>query len=110
MLLHPSYKICAKQLDGIVELMTDVVAANNTKPISVGGNKLSAEIVKSRLLKLTSSEIIYVLDALENNNTEIKNIRAYILTALYNAPTTIDTYYQNKVHSDMMAAGRGEVK
>ena len=100
MLIIPDYKIDVKQLNGIVELMTDIVA-NNTKPISIGGNKLPAELVKSRLLKLTSSEIIYVLDSLAKNTTKIRNIRAYLLTALYNSPTTIDAHYMTIVHHDM---------
>ena len=109
MLIIPDYKIDVKQLNGIVELMTDIVA-NNTKPISIGGNKLPAELVKSRLLKLTSSEIVYVLDSLSKNTTEIRNIRAYLLTALYNSPTTIDAHYMTIVHHDMaLAAEEKEV-
>lgn len=59
------------------------------------------EVVKSRFLKLDSSHIDYVLTALKRNTSEVRNIRAYLITALYNAPTTIDSYYTAWVNHDM---------
>lgn len=59
------------------------------------------EVVKSRFLKLDSSHIDYVLTSLKKNTSEVRNIRAYLITALYNAPTTIDGYYTAWVNHDM---------
>ena len=57
-------------------------------------------VVKSRFLKLNSSHIEYVFHAMENCPSDIRNIRAYLLTALYNAPVTIDNYYTAQVNHD----------
>ncbi|MCM1166663.1 MAG: DUF6017 domain-containing protein [Lachnospiraceae bacterium] len=58
-------------------------------------------VVKSRFLKLDSSHIDYVLTSLKENTSEVRNIRAYLITMLYNAPTTIDSYYTMRVNHDM---------
>ena len=59
------------------------------------------ETVKSRFLKLDISHIEYVLECMNHNTTKIKNIKKYLLAALYNAPTTIDSYYKARVQHDM---------
>lgn len=59
------------------------------------------EVVKNRFLKLDSSHIDYVLTALKKNISAVRNIRAYLITALYNAPATIDSYYTALVNHDM---------
>ena len=65
--------------------MVDTVCSQ--KPfIRVGGDEKPAEVVKSRLLKLDSEHIQFVLDCMRNNTTKIRNIRQYLLAALYNAP------------------------
>ena len=80
--------------------MLDVIcSANDT--VRVNGENMPQEIVKSRFLKLNSSHIDYVLTALKKNTSEVRNIRAYLITALYNAPTTIDSYYTAWVNHDM---------
>lgn len=79
-------------LDEIVDIMVDTVCS--TKPmIRIGGQDFPLEVVKSRLLKLNSEHISYVVSSLKSNTTKVRNIRAYLLTALYNAPTTISSYY-----------------
>ena len=55
-----------------------------------------AEVVKSRFLKLDSSHIEYVLDRMRENTTYVRNIKKYLLAALYNAPATIGSYYNGK--------------
>ncbi len=66
----------------LLELMTDVICSKKTS-ISVGGEPMPTSVVKSRLLKLDSSHVEYVLDALRRNTSKIHNIRSYLLTALY---------------------------
>ena len=64
-----------------------------------------AEVVKSRFLKLNSSHIEYVLDRMRENTTYVRNIKKYLLAALYNAPATIDSYYTSLVSHDMYGGG-----
>ena len=64
------------------------------------------QVVKSRFLKLNSSHIEYVLDVMNKNPSDIRNIRAYLLTALYNASLTIDNYYSALVNHDFYGQDR----
>ncbi len=92
-------KFNREDVDEIAELITDVLCS--TRPtLRIGGEELPASQVKSRFLALDSSHLEYVFDCLRNNTTQIRNIRAYLLTALYNAPTTINCYYQAAVQHD----------
>ena len=91
----------AGEIDAIRELLIDV--CTTTKPtIRVMGEDKPAAVVVSRLKKLNSSHISYVLDRMNDTTTKITNIRQYLLAALYNAPVTIDHYYTTLVHHDMM--------
>ena len=88
-----------EDVDEVVELMTDVLCS--TRPtLRIGGENLPAAQVKSRFYQLDSGHLEYVFDCLRKNTTEIRNIRAYLLTALYNAPATISNYYQAAVQHD----------
>lgn len=88
------------QVDELLSIMLDVICS--TKPtIRVNGEELSKEVVKSVFLKLDDEHIDYVLTALKKNTTEVRNIRAYLITALYNAPSTIDSYYRAWVNHDL---------
>ena len=89
-----------EDVDEIVEIMLDTVCS--TKPIIViRGEEMPREVVKSRLLKLDSEHIRYVLDCIRSNTTKIRNIKQYILACLYNAPATISNYYTTLVQHDM---------
>ena len=97
-------KIRRDDLDEIVEIMVDTVCAN--KPfIRVSGEDKPADVVKSRLLKLDSGHIQFVLDCMSENTTKVRNIRQYLLAALYNAPVTISNYYTSLVNRDMYGGG-----
>ncbi|MBU5456953.1 DUF6017 domain-containing protein [Oscillibacter sp. MSJ-31] len=83
----------------IMNIMLDVVCS--TAPtIRINGENMPQEVVKSRFLKLNSSHIEYVIDVMNKNPSDIRNIRAYLLTALYNASLTIDNYYSALVNHD----------
>lgn len=87
-------------LDEIMDLLVDTVTSR--KPtIRIGGEDLPTEVVRSRLLKLDASHIEYVLDSMLQNTTKVRNIRAYLLTSLYNAPTTLSSYYTALVNHDL---------
>ncbi len=96
-----------ERLDEIVGIMLDIVCSRK-KEIRIAGENMSAEAVKSRLLKLDDSHIEYVLDCLDKNTTDVRNIRSYILTALYQAPTTISSYYSALVNHDMYGSSPPE--
>jgi len=70
------------------------------KTIRVGGEDKPAELVKSRMLSINQFHVKYVLDSLRENTTEVRNIKSYLLTALYNAPSTIGSYYRARVNHD----------
>ena len=84
------------RLDELVELMVDTVCSRR-ETIRIAGDDYPAEVVKSRFLKLNSSHIEYVLDRMRENTTYVRNIKKYLLAALYNAPATIDSYYYNRI-------------
>ena len=87
-------------LDEIVEIMVETVCARR-KYTRVAGSDFPHEVVKSRLLKLNSEHIRFVMDCMKQNTTKIRNIKQYLLAALFNAPTTIGNYYTALVNHDM---------
>ena len=92
------------RLDELVELMVDTVCSKR-EMIRIAGDDYPAEVVKSRFLKLNSSHIEYILDRMRENTTYVRNIKKYLLAALYNAPTTIDSYYTSLVSHDLYGSG-----
>ncbi len=98
--LKQSYPYDHGRIDEILELLVDTVCST-AKTIRCAGEDRPAEVVKSRFMKLDYGHIQYVLDCIHDNTTDIRNIKAYMLTTLYNAPITIDHYYQAKVNHDL---------
>ena len=98
------YEIMKDRPDGdrlseIIEIMLDAVCS--TAPtIRINGEDMPQQVVKSRFLKLDSSHIEYVFHAMKECPSNIRNIRAYLLTTLYNAPATMDNFYSAKVNHD----------
>ena len=93
------------RLDELVELMVDTVCSNR-KMIRIAGDDYPAEVVKSRFLKIGSSHIEYVLERMRENTTYVRNIKKYLLAALYNAPVTMDSYYTSLVSHDLYGDGK----
>jgi len=89
-----------ERLDEIVELMLDTVCTCK-KSVRIAGDDYPADVVRSRFLKLSSEHIEYVFDAMKKNTNHVRNIRQYLLAALFNAPTTIDNYYSALVNYDL---------
>lgn len=94
-----------EQLDEIVDLIVDT-ACSARKVIRIAGDDYPAEVVKSRFMKLDSSHVQYVMDCMKDNTTYVRNIKKYLLAALYNAPTTINSYYSSLVQHDMYGDGQ----
>ena len=86
----------------IVDLLVDTCDSKR-KLIRIAGDDKPAEVVLSRLKKLNAGHIRFVLDCLAANTSPIRNMKQYLLAALFNAPTTIQLYYQNKVNHDLAA-------
>ena len=87
------------RINEIVEIMLDAVCSTSPT-IRINGEDMPQAVVKSRFLKLDSGHIDYVLQAMNDCPSDIRNIRAYLLTALYNASLTIDNYYSARVNYD----------
>ena len=92
-----------EQLDEIVDLVQETVCSTRSR-IRVVGNDYPAEAVQSKLLKLNSEHIRFVMDCLKQNTTRIRNIRQYLLTVLFNAASTMNSYYAALVAHDMASA------
>ena len=95
------------RLDELVHLMLDTVCARR-KTIRIAQNDFPTEVVKSQFLKLNAEHIQYVLDRMRQNTTEIRNIKQYLLAALYNAPLTMENYYAAQINHDLYGRNRGD--
>ena len=93
-----------EDLDEIVELMVETVCARR-KTTRIAGSDFPHEVVRSRFLKLDSEHIRFVMDSLQKNTTEVRNMKQYLLTVLFNASTTISNHYTSQVNHDMNAGG-----
>lgn len=89
-----------KRLEAIIGIMADAMLSKK-RSLMISGDSVPQKAVKKRLLSLDETHIEYVLDCLEENKTDVKNIKSYILTALYNAPLTIDMHYMMRARRDM---------
>ena len=87
-------------LEGYLELLVETCSSQKDF-IRISGEEIPTNVVKGRFLKLTREHIAYVLESLSQNTTLVKNIKAYTLAALYNAPVTISQYYASLVSHDM---------
>ena len=107
--LSQNVQLDKDRLDELVELMVDTVCSNR-EMIRVAGDDYPAEVVRSRFLKLNASHIEYVLDRMRENTTYVRNIKKYLLAALYNAPVTMDSYYTSLVSHDLYGSGDGSLQ
>ena len=98
-------KFDGDRLDEIVDLMLETVCTAR-KRVRIAGDDYPAELVKSKFMKLDGEHIRFVLDCMRENTTKIRNIKQYLLTTLYNAPTTIGNYYSALVQHDLYGDSR----
>jgi len=93
--------------DNLYEELTNLVydVVNETRDIiKINGNLLPTEVVRSRFLKLTPGNLLYVIEVFKKQTTKVNNIRQYLITALYNSFSTLDSYYTNAVNHDLYGA------
>ena len=89
-----------ERLDEIVELIAETLASNKTS-FCIAGDTYPASTVKFKLLKINSLHIQYVFECLNKNTTEVRNIKKYLLATLFNAPSTMGSYYKAQVNHDL---------
>lgn len=104
-ILEQGYPADKAVLYEILELLVETVTSRK-KFLRICGEEKPKEVVKSRLMKLDSMHIQYVMECLKSNTTQVRNIKQYLLATLYNAPTTIDSYYAAQVRHDFGWGGR----
>ena len=104
-ILEQGYPADKAILYEILELLVETVTSRK-KLLRICGEEKPKEVVKSRLMKLDSSHIQYILECLKENSTQIRNIKQYLLATLYNAPVTVDSYYSAQVRREFGWGGR----
>ena len=102
--LKQRYPLYLDDLNEIVELLVETVCARR-KTTRISGADFPHEIVRSRFLKLDSSHIEFVMDCLQKNTTQVRNMKQYLLAVLFNAPTTMSNHYTSLVNHDMHTGG-----
>jgi len=105
-ILKKNYPHNTEMLDGILELIVEICTTGR-RTIRIAGDEKPTAVVQGRFMKLTSEHIQYVMECLKETTSEIRNVKQYMLAALYNAPVTIDSYYTAMVNHDM-ATGFGK--
>ena len=98
--LRRQFATYREDLDEIVELIVETVCAKR-KTTRIAGADFPHEVVRSRFLKLDSGHIEFVMECMRKNTTEVRNMKQYLLTVLFNAPTTISNHYTAQVNHDM---------
>lgn len=88
----------------IVDLLVDTCATKR-KMLGIAGDDRPAKVVRSRFMKLNADHIKFVLKCLAENSSPIRNMKQYLLASLYNAPTTMQLYYQNQTNHDLAKRG-----
>ena len=97
------------RLNEIVDIILETVCTSRKK-IRIAGDDYPAELVKSKFMKLNSEHIRFVLDCMQENTTKIRNIKQYLRAVLFNAPSTIDSYYTALVAHDMASGAWAKPK
>lgn len=90
-----------EEVNELIELMVEVMLMPDESSIQIARMKKPVSVVKNRFMKLDQTHIEYVLRCLEKNTGKVGNIKAYLMTALYNAPLTINNYYTAEVNHDL---------
>lgn len=97
------YPMDRELVEGIMELIVETVLCQGER-ILIAQNWYPLELVKSKFMKLRYPHVEYVIDCLKKNTKEVRNIKKYLLAALFNAPSTIDGYYKSAVNHDKYEA------
>ena len=88
------------RLDEIADLILETVCSSR-KTLRIAGDEYPLELVKAKYLKLRGEHIRFVLDCMRENTTQIRNIKKYLMAALFNAPSTMGSYYSARVNHEL---------
>lgn len=99
-IMYERYPYDREVLCALLDMVLDVVCSKR-KTIRIAGDDKPVSVVKAQFMKLHAGHVEYVLDGLKNSSAKVRNIKQYILAALYNAPLTMQSYYQAWVNHDM---------
>lgn len=94
-----------ERLDEVADIIIETLCSTKDT-LNIAGDDYPARLVKDKMLRITSSHIEYVFDCLNKNTTYVRNIKRYLLAALFNAPSTIDNYYSALVNHDLYSPNR----
>lgn len=108
-ILMERYPCEQEVIESIMDLMLDTICSKR-KTIRIAGDDKPVNVVKSMFLKLDASHVEYVMDCLKQNTTKVRNIKQYLLAALYNAPLTMSSYYQAEVNHDFPQYAKNAIK
>jgi len=100
-LIYAPNHLLKNDVDNIIAIMSDILNTPENTGVKVNGVSLPGSIVKKRFMEIKAMHIDYILDSLHENPSDIKNIRAYLVTTIFNAPATISQYYRTKVNHDL---------
>jgi len=99
-IMRTRYPYEQETLEAILDLILDAICSKR-KTIRIAGDDKPVEVVKSQFMKLNASHVEYVMDCLKQNSSKVRNIKQYMLATIYNAPFTMECYFQNWVNNDM---------
>ena len=94
-----------ERLDEVADIIIETLCSTKAT-INIAGEDYPAQLVKDKMRKINSSHIEYVFDCLNKNTTYVRNIKRYLLATLFNAPSTIDSYYTALVNHDLYSPNR----
>lgn len=98
--LRSDFPMKVDQLEEIKDLLAEVCSTNRSA-VRIAGDERPIAEVRKRLMRLNDGHIRYVLESLDETTTKVRNIRQYLLAALYNSPLTINSYYDALVRHDL---------
>ena len=101
-IMYERYPFDRELLDGIYDLILEIVLCKSGSVI-IARNEYPVQLVKSKFLKLNGMHLEYVMGCMRSNTSKVRNIKKYLLAALFNAPTTISGYYQAEVNHDIFS-------
>ena len=94
------YPYDRETIDAVFDLMLDVICSKRST-IRIAGDDKQAQAVRSQFLKLNMKHLEYILECMKNNKSKVRNIKQYMLAMIYNAPMTMNSYYEQMVNHDM---------
>lgn len=98
-----------RRVEEILGLILDVMVSTASK-LRINREEKDIEIVKAQFAKLTKDHVEFVLQSMDDTSTKARNIRAVLLTALYNSVNTINSYYGNRYHFHLAEETRREME